>query len=215
MDHFLSMNVKVPDDSTIRFDPNNETVNFWKGRNLSRSLDNDPVFAELRSKALFSSMALAFLSAHHEVFKLQDPFQELAPASASADDLGYIHVKFQQRFLSIPVLNAEIIVHLNPTHQVNLVNGRYIPTPLGLDTEPALSAQEAARRAAEYHADSAPEISDAAAEHVIYAPDGSNPRLAWQVPAHSDRVKGSKIFIIDARTGELLTTVASVYDESH
>lgn len=212
MDHFRSLTLPLPEGGILRLDDGTGTVTFWRGENLSRALDEDPVFMQFRSDSLFSRMALAFLSAYHETFKLRDPFQELAPASETKDDLGFVHVKFQQRFCALPILTAEIIVHFNPGGQVNLVTGRYIPTPSELNTEPEISAEAAARRASIYCAEEAPEIRESSAALVIHAPAQGPPRLAWRIAASFDRVKSRKIFIIDARTGELLATLAGVYE---
>lgn len=215
MDHFLSLNAKIPEGSTLRIDPRNETIIYWKGENLSAAMDDDKAFAKLRDGAHFPQMALAFISAHHKFFKLNIPFQELKPTSVTTDDLGYTHIKFRQVFETLPVLNAEIIVHLNPLNRVYLINGRYVPTPIDLSMSPEISKEEAVRRVSEHIADRASEVPEYVTERIIYAPEEGESLLAYQVTIHSNIISAAAIYVVDARTGEILAEFPIVYDTEH
>lgn len=211
MDHFRALDIKIPATGTVRLDARNETVIFLRGENLSESLESDKAFAELRDKELSAEIAMAFLAAHHRLFKLDNPFRELKTESVTTDDLGYTHVKFQQMVDAIPILNAEIIVHLNRWHQVNTVNGSYIPTPSGLDTTPALSREAVEDRVAATVADKTSPAYNYTSELTIYAAPEQAPRLAYRVAVHSSVVKGG-VYIVDARTGDILTKFPTIYD---
>jgi Zn-dependent metalloprotease len=177
-------------------------------------MEDDKIFAELRSRALFTQIAMAFLSAHHGLFKLDNPFQELKEESITTDDLGYTHVKFQQIFDAIPILNSEINVHLNRLNQVNSINGRYIPTPSGLNTKPEISQEQAVGRVAENFFDNASTPLEYAPELIIYAAPEYEPRLAYRVAVHSSIITGS-VYIVDAWTGGVLTKFSTIYDVKH
>jgi Zn-dependent metalloprotease len=211
MDHFRSLNIRIPAGSALRLDENNGTVNFLRGENLSENMEDDKAFEGFRSKALLPQIAMAFLSAHHRLLKLNDPFHELKTVSLVTDDLGYTHIKFQQVFESIPILNAEISVHLNRLNQVNSVNGRYIPTPSGLNTTPAISQDQAIGRVAENFSDKASTKFEYVPELIVYASAGREPRLAYRVAVHSNIISG-KVYIIDAGTGDLLTEFSTIYN---
>lgn len=212
MDHFRSLDTEIPPGSTLRLDDRNKTVIFLRGENLSGTLEADKIFAELRSKSLSEQIAMAFLSAHHELFKLENPFHELKTESLTTDDLGYTHVKFQQIFEKIPVLNSEIIVHLNRLNQVNSINGRYIPTPSGFNTRPEISQEQAVGRVSDNFADKPSVVFEYLPELTIYVTPKQAPRLAYRVAVHSSIITGG-VYIVDARTGDVLTKFSTIYDK--
>jgi vibriolysin len=94
------------------------------------------------------------------------------------DELGYVHVRIDQRIHGLPVVGAELIVHADAlTGEVYAVNGRFVPGR-GLAVKPALDAVEALELAA-----AEAEIVGLALDEpeLVYALDAAGQaRLAWR-----------------------------------
>lgn len=90
------------------------------------------------------------LRLHRELLRLHDPVQELQLLSVQSDELGIHHVRFQQLYHGIPVWGADLYVHLRSDGTLYLLNGRYIPTPVGVPLQPRVSPSEAIERARDY-----------------------------------------------------------------
>ena len=73
--------------------------------------------------------ALAFVTQHRDLFRLDRPAEELSLASAVTDRLGKRHVTFQQQYEGVPLWNQQIVAHVDPSGSVYAINGRYVPTP--------------------------------------------------------------------------------------
>lgn len=90
---------------------------------------------------------LTVLERHRELLKLVEPRREVQPLRVHTDELRITHVRFQQVYEGIPVWGADFYIHIAPTGEVILLNGRYIPTPTGVPTQPHLSPEDAVERA--------------------------------------------------------------------
>ncbi|MDW7996940.1 MAG: hypothetical protein RMJ46_04575, partial [Bacteroidota bacterium] len=90
---------------------------------------------------------VGLLELHRSLLKLVEPRHELALISASTDELGMVHLRFQQLYANVPIWGADLYVHLRHNGELVLVNGRYYPTPVGVPTQPKLSPAEAVKRA--------------------------------------------------------------------
>lgn len=209
--NLLNMDIKLPSDVVIRRNVQNETIIFLRGRNLSEGLEGDKNFRELQSKNLLSEIALAFLTAHRLLFKLIQPPDEFAVESITTDDLGLKHVRFQQVFEGIPVWASEIIVHLDQSNHVYLMQGRYIPTPVNVNTCPVLSQEEALRIVAEKLEETGLGCPRCRSELIIFAALDDRPRLAYRVLATPSVIEGWA-FVIDAETGAVLEKLPTVYN---
>ena len=90
---------------------------------------------------------LAALERHRELLRLASPRHELELISLQSDELGFYHLRFQQTYEGIPVWGADLYVHLHSDGTIELLNGRYHPTPVGVPTRPVLTPAEAITRA--------------------------------------------------------------------
>jgi Zn-dependent metalloprotease len=209
-DHFIGVDMELPIDAIIKRDEKNNTIRILKGGNLSKGLEKDDLFLELQSKNEFSKIATAFISANSEFFRIKNPAQELTAASIDEDDLGFKHIRFQQVFSGIPVWAAEINVHLNRLNNIYLVQGRYIPTPVGIDIHPALQEDDAKHIVADLLGVQEPENSKWHSETIIFASEKTDARLAYRVVANLSVSEGWA-FILDAETGDLLEKLPTVF----
>lgn len=156
--------------------------------------------------------ARAFLRAHRDLMRVEDPDAELRLERRRRDELGRTQLRFAQRYQDLPVWPAELIVHLDPAGAVDLVDGAYVPTPRGIATRPALDAAAALERARAR----VPGAAAAAAGEpalIVYAPGDRPPRLAWTVELRvSPRARWR--VVVDARGGAVLDAYNEVADEN-
>jgi len=208
---FLNINMMLPSDAIIRRDVNNETIIFLRASNLSAGLEEDKSFRELQTKNLPAQIALAFLTVHRSIFKLIRPSDELTVSSVDTDNLGLKHVRFQQVFKGIRVWACEMIIHLDRSNHVYLMQGRYIPSPVDVAIRPLLSEGEAFGIVAGNLKNIGPDCRKCRSELIIFAQsEGKPPRLAFRVLAEPSIAEGWA-YVIDAETGDILEKVPTVY----
>ena len=88
------------------------------------------------------TLALDFVAAHRELFRLDNPREELEQYGATRDRSGRHHVQFRQRAGGVPVWGGDMVVHLDPAGRPYAFVGRYAPTPTRVD--PAVLGRAAA-----------------------------------------------------------------------
>ena len=127
----------------IRVNENNRTPVFITGEGLAQASPR------LAASASGADIALAFIQANADLFRLDDSQSELRVISESRDHLGKAHVEFEQRYKGIPVWAQNIVVHLEGDGRLYAVNARYAPTPNQIDLSKLRISQEEAIRIAE------------------------------------------------------------------
>jgi Zn-dependent metalloprotease len=65
-------------------------------------------------------------------------------AGSETDQLGRRHLRFDQQYRGVPVWPARALVHFDPHGNVDLMNGAYVPTPVG-ETTPRIDRESAVR----------------------------------------------------------------------
>jgi Zn-dependent metalloprotease len=151
--------------------------------------------------------ALSFLECYRDTFRLQSPRDELRMARVDADGLGFRHIRFEQVWQGVPVLNAGIVVAIGGDLRIRSVTGSYLPSPTSLDTRPRLDAAGARRAAAGEMSGGV--CSACTAELVVYPRPGVPPVLAWQVELRGG-VTQRRRTIVDATSGHLLDSYDDV-----
>ena len=193
----------------IRRDPRLGTITFLKAANLSEGLEHNADFARLQANNQFGDIARAFIEAYRTEFRLAEPNRELLIESVTPDALGLTHVRLQQTFHDVPVWAAELIVHLDADAQVYLVQGRYIPTPRNLSTQPSLTGRAALQRVADHLGKPLAGCLQCQATLVIFAAEDTAPRLAYQISVLLGLAEGWEV-MIDAQTGEVLQKLSAI-----
>lgn len=199
----------LPSGAEIRRDARTGTIRYLRASNLSEDVERDSEFRRLQSTNAFADVAVRFLAAHRLLFKLQRPADEVVVRSVTKDDLGLKHVRLQQVFADLPVWSGEILVHLDQANHVYLVQGHYAPTPSGVRTQPALSAEAALRIAGEATRGTDPSCQRCESDLVIAVVRDQAPRLAYRVVTKPSLTEGWA-FLIDAETGAVLEKVSTV-----
>lgn len=210
-DYFIGVNMELPSDTIMKRDDHNHTIILLKGKNLSEGLESDPVFLKLRSDNLFAKIALSFISANAQLFKITNPANELIEISVNEDDLGFKHIRFRQVFNDIPVWAFEINVHLDNLNNVYLVQGRYIPTPEKIYINPVLTEEDIKLLVAENLGIPGSKNFEWPSETIIFSALGTEACLAYRIVATLSATEGWA-FIIDAATGTVLEKLPTIYD---
>ncbi len=174
---------------------------FLKGENLSAGLADDPAFKQLQDNKEYARIARRFAASRADEWGIKDPAKELTLHSVRTDELNTTHVALQQMYRHIPVWNRGVTVHINPSGQVYLVQGRLIPTPEGLNTVPGTGPGEAMAAVGKALPDDA-DCAACQAEGVIFV-SADGPRMAYRVVA-TPGLSQRRIFFVDAGTGEIL-----------
>ena len=132
-----------PANADIRIDPVNKTIIYLKGTNLL-----PPKQDKNLPDQTAQDTAISFIDHFKAQFKLDNPDKELRCVAVNSDNLGLVHIKFQQVFNGIDIWGKEINVHLDRSLAVNLVQGKYVPTPRHMKITPVISSAVAYDKAA-------------------------------------------------------------------
>lgn len=185
-----------------RFDPQRGTPRMLRGR-LQRATGAGP------GGTRAERTARAFLREQRALLRLADPDDELELAREERDELGRTHLRFRQRHLGVPVWPAELLVHLDPHGDVDVVNGSWEPTP-DVAATPALPAEAAVAQArAEVPGALAAAIPPP--ELIVWAPGDRPARLAWSVFVPASVAEQWRV-VLDASSGALLSSWNTAMD---
>ncbi len=167
----------------------------------------------------YQEAAVLTVQAHAGALALADPVEELRPLGTHADDLGYVHARFEQVYNGIPVWGRDLYVHFNDNGAAYAINGSYEPTPSGVATTPGVSAADAHRAVIAHLREDGrwapvPEPAarrlglDAVESRLVHYPDeDAGMRLAYEISLHPNMIEWYS-YIVDARTSEILTRIS-------
>lgn len=199
----LKLSQDLPASVILRRNPDNGTVQY-----LKMPPSQEGKGSVIHPAGLPEDIALAFITQYKQQFKLKKPGEELQCLSVTGDELGMIHVRFQQTYSGISIWGGEVNVHLGKDSTVYLVQGRYIPTPVDISIQPSLNAGQALKIVS--HEASLPRdsLDPKKLELVIYQVVNAPAILAYKI-----RLPGWLIFL-DAASGRVVDRIATRYTES-
>ncbi len=128
----------------------------------------------LPAGATFEQAAQSFLALRGGEFGLRNPSAELSLMRESETPGGKYALRYRQTYQGIPVLAGEIIVHLDARKNVLSASGEILPG-IEIETEPLISAEQAAQTALE--------VTAKAQEMTVEALQASQPELWIYNPA--------------------------------
>lgn len=166
-----------------------------KGRCLQRAVSSLAPGPE-RDRAT----AQSFLRQQRQILLLEDPDQELVLKREMQDELGRRQLRFGQQYQGIPVWPAELIVHLDPQGDVDLLGGGFVPTPLNAVTVPRVSAEDALLRAS---AEIGYGQLTLGPELVLFATENGTARLGWRMEMELS-MSSHRSIVVDALFGGIL-----------
>ncbi len=196
-------------DATLVRDAANGTVRFMKGADLSAHLRNDAAFRRAIEEGSAGEAAIAFIAAYRDLFRLHEPQEELAVEAVQTEESGDRHVRLKQRCKGIDVWPSGVNVHMDARGRIYLVEGRYVPTPVGLDVHPVLGETEALRAVAKNLGTTEDAFRKARAELIIYCGSDQAPVLAYRVYAEAGLGEAWD-YVVDARSGDALAKTLAI-----
>ena len=145
-------------------------------------------------------IAEQFLADNRELFAI--PIEDAGLRCVGAKEhRGVQHVKYQQFANGLPVIGAEVTVHIDRANRVQMVNGSYYPEIDVETTAPSIleeAAVEAVLNILDVEDHSVPQV-----EFVIF-PRGESYIRAYRVTLHTKKPLGDWVFFIDASTGDVI-----------
>jgi Zn-dependent metalloprotease len=202
-----------PEDAEITLDTKNGNIRFLKGKDLSHELESDIYFRKLQEKGIYDKIAIVYIEAHKKDFKLKSPLEELVTENIQTDNLGFKHIKLQQVYKGIPILDAEMIIHLNQSNQIYLIQAHSIPTPTNLNVQTTLDQDTAFRLAKKSVNISGPARDICNAILIIFVSESGKVSLAYKTIVGN--LFQGWIVIVDAHTGEVITKRSTLISKDH
>ncbi len=157
-----------------------------------------------------SNVARSFIDHYGPLFGVANPASDLTQLRVFTSESGNSAVRFQQRYLGLPVLAGELAVQVGADGSVLSTSGETLPA-IAVDVTPqvsAIAAADVARSvAAKYDAVDINTVKASTPELWIYDPsligaDGSpGTRLVWRVEARTDLGDVDRLVLVDAHTG--------------
>lgn len=170
--------------------------------------------ATLRS-ASAEDHAYAYLEHMRTTLNIDNPREEFRVADRYQDDLGQEHIRLQQYWQGVAVWGSEVLLHRR-NGRIDLFQGRYQPTPKGLNTAPVWSGREAEQRAMSDLEKREKVVPFGKKERfmageqiqglrlvIYYEKETSLPRLCWYLEAAAHPLSRWAYFI-DARSGDIV-----------
>jgi Zn-dependent metalloprotease len=192
------------DDTEVRIRPGVGTPILLRGTALQ------PASGTGGGASADATTARDFLRAHRSLLRLDDPDAELADGRRAVDERGRRHLWFSQSYAGLPVWPAELVVHLDPAGNVDLLDGAFVPTPHDVDLHPLVDSASAAQRA-RLAVPGAAQAATSAPELIVYAPVDRAPRLAWKVEVNASLAE-RRLVIVDAKDGSVADSIDLIHD---
>lgn len=201
-----------PSDTQISYDSERGTVRFLKSSNLTQELEQSKAFTNLQATNQYHAIVLQFFDAYRAPFTLTNPSKELVVHSTQSDDLGFTQIRLKQMVEDIPIWGAEVLVQLDRSNHINLVQGHYYPSPKGVRLHPQLPVEAIRELTASYLGLPDSDCQACGTSLLIFMTNEKVPRLAYSVHTPLNRVKGWNL-IVDAETGEILQQLSTVFSQ--
>ncbi len=164
----------------------------------------------------WEAQSFAYLQAIQEIIELQQPQNEFIITKIETDALNQTHIRLQQVYKNVKVYGGEVMLHAWDA-QIQLLNGRYYPTPSLANVQPTISQNTAIESALQnvskttriqtfdQELQQITNIKQATAELVIYHPNRKPDaeHLAWAITLHPNLNHRWQYFV-DAKTGAIL-----------
>jgi len=157
-------------------------------------LDLAKIKAETRPDVL-----MAFMSVNTEIFKLQQPANELLIKSDRTDELGFQHLRFARLHQNIPIWNDDLVVHINKKGEAYLVNGRYHASQ-EINGQAVVNAEKAASIALD--AGKEKKLDRVDENEPVWYPVGAGLRLAYHLVLSGENKSWD--YFVAADNGEIL-----------
>lgn len=126
---------------------------------------------------------------------------EFVLGKSETDNLGFKHIRLEQRYKGLRVVGAECIVHINNHNIIYRINGKYLPD-INVPVRPDIDADAASQIGLEEHKGKAGLQVSMGPSLVIYG---------WHLTYHfvisyddEEEGPGQWLYYIDAHTGKII-----------
>ena len=164
-----------------------------------------------------------WLTNYGGLFGISSPAAELSAARVSNDVYGGTHLTYKQVYKGVPVFGAEVKSHFDPSGNLTVVNGTFVPG-IAVNPTPTHSADAAVAAAmARVKADlgqsamlKSARLSASKPTLMIYRDglakgvEGTN-YLAWQVEV-GNRLDVRDFVYVDAHTGKVIEKISGIHE---
>ncbi len=201
----------IPGHSVRHLNGRNGTPAFWTAEPSATLVETK---SEAPSVEEMVNTALDFMLENSGIFRLDNPHAETQIISTETDDLGKTHIRFQQQYKGVPVWGSDFYVHFDG-NKMYCFNGRYEPTPRGLNVVPTVSAS-VARQMAMFHLKGegkamhplttwaiALGMQPVHSRLVIYPSNEKTLHLAWHLTLRPNAIDRYEYFV-DAHSGQII-----------
>lgn len=156
--------------------------------------------------------ASAFTEAYASKLGLSNVAADLTLTKTSSEANGRSTVRYQQKYLGVPVFGGEVIVNTDANGAMLSLTAKTSPN-LNLSTVPTLTTEVASAAAvqaiAKYNQVEASSLITSTANLQIYdsrliSPDGLAPRLVWNMTVSNLKAGISETVLVDANSGALV-----------
>ncbi len=141
----VSAQASAPQQTTIAY---HELTGM--ARYMGAPTDGRPILEATAAQQSQSNeeIARSFLAAYGDKFGIRDAYDDLRVLRETTSEAGYGTVRFQQTYRSIPVIAAEMIVHMDSSRNILSANGEILPN-IELNVTPVVDEATAAQTALE------------------------------------------------------------------
>jgi len=190
----------------VQFDRKNGTPTLIKGKAIT------PGKLGARGDiASLESIARKFVVNNRNLLKLSYPMQELKIKRQWADKIGKKHFRYQQTVNSVPIFGKELMVHLDKENSMYMLNGRYEATPVGVDTTPEITQEEALDQVMQHLNFTGVPIVAPDTELVIYTHPNGDMTLTWKIDI-KPTLDQRWIYFISAKDGRFVHRIKNIHN---
>jgi Zn-dependent metalloprotease len=202
---FADLEARAGANLYVSWDAQTGTPRFLSGGRQEARLPYTPSAAERGNAA---AIARGFLDENRALFRLASAAEELSLLRVEPDaQLGFAHVRLDQRYNGLPVWGRQLVVHLDEQGRVVAVGGQFLPA-IDIPSQPTLGQQRAEELAlAELPAQLEPaerarvkaSVDASLTRLMVYVSPEGKPTLTWQVTIMTERPLGQWRFFVNAR----------------
>lgn len=160
---------------------------------------------------------VSYFEDNKQLFKIDNPNEELTIAYIHPDNEGNKHIKLQQQYKNVPIWGKEIMMHYDKNNSLYLVNGRHTQTLTAIETENYLIDNMTAEKIALDDLGTFADIAEfddylrgllkyekpRVEKYIWQIDDDREFRLVWFVDIKPNIVDNWR-YVIDAFTGDIL-----------
>ncbi|MCP5064392.1 MAG: hypothetical protein GY936_18280, partial [Ignavibacteriae bacterium] len=211
--------ISISTNSKSKEVDNNWSVNWNKQKSTPTFISNFGNEKSLSKSNLNVSSfenAVSFIEGNKDVFKLENPSEELVLAEETEDKLGKKHLKFNLQYKGIPIWGNEITLHTEADGNIYSLNARYSQTPIGLEVGSENTSDSEAIKIVKEHLSQTSNIVGISSQlkkilkydapttkKYIWLDDKQNKYLIWVVQIRPN-IKDHLFYFVDISSGEIL-----------